>query len=832
MPTAPVATSITAHRVGGQLDEAIITQAGYEYADLIVTATLVGDGGEPVIDPTNTATVLDGPYKTVIGGTARTDTTEGAADGETTLAGRYWWTDKLKATVAADPDNALQPTGLSWTISLQAQGRRGLVELRSWSVTLDADRDYVTEGETIAVDTSAHEGGAVDEEVVNIAYLLPPPTTVPVSDAFVNGVEDAMASIPDGAIPFAKLEAASRPKHRTYPHLIDADDGKSDAIQADYDAGWIAAGDTIQTAAYYEGSSVGGGNAYKLVVGTTSDNGGRRIQFTGFYLLAVLSLEVEAAAYGASPSRTDNQNPINQALRVDNAPVLRMPDGVLSCDGAIIMGNRTRIVGVEEDRSTIEFTQPGVFVGFHCGSTPGAQFCSLENLTIKGTYTAGAGPATGYYGDLARFDDVAHVRLQNVKVANGEGYGVLINGAERVEIDGLELDTLGRDGLHVTSSTTYTPKNVRIKNVTGSQVGDDVIAVHSAQAPRLNTTVTAAAGDITVAGVNAGEWVYIRGAGTDGGDFAAKVDENGNLTNAIATAVTSAVMLVTTTTIENIVIDGADIDHYPVGGPRTGVEKAAGIALSGVAHARVKNAHVKNGGNYAMSVQTKPAEYNWPSYDVVIDNSSVDGVGLFAGGYGANPPFCGIRVYLSIGVVIGSGVRVDNCPRSAGILVVGSTDVEIAAHISNCGLIDGIYSDIHGGGVNVMHGALYDAFVLGATEGLTQLSKAIKFTGSARSCEPSGFMAKDAEVTLDGAVVRDNGKRSTNAAAFRAGVYLERCPEARIVNVDGRNNHVGFSTQDAMDRLVEQNCDWSSSAIQARTFNGTITDYQTANTLI
>lgn len=322
MPTAPQASALTAHRVGGQLDESIVVPAGYEYADLIIVATLTGANSQDVIDPTNLATVLDGPYTTVVGGTQGTDTTEPSPDGETTLAGRYWWTEPLKATTAADPDNALQPTGLGWTISLQIKGRTANIELRSYSITLDADRDYAGQNptEVLTLDTTS-TGGQVADQVVNVAHLLPPPTTVPVSDAFTDRVTEALADIPLGALEIAKLDTdiATQaeldnhnhdgtystvghthvvPKHM-FLSLRDGDGSTADAIQAAFDAGEFAIGDAIQTVGYHPNSQFGG-CVYRVVAGGTgTDDGGSYLDFTGFQLEAVTDRSPDVTQFGA-----------------------------------------------------------------------------------------------------------------------------------------------------------------------------------------------------------------------------------------------------------------------------------------------------------------------------------------------------------------------------------------------------------------------------------------------------------------------------------------------------------------------------------------------------
>jgi hypothetical protein len=148
---AEIASTLTTWRVGGQIDESALTGIS-QLADIIVVATLTGLTGQNAIDPTNGAIVLRGPYTTVIGGVPGTATDSPVPDGNTTLTSRLWWTEPLKATGAVLPADALQPSGLSWRISVSATDQRGRTHaLAAFTVNIDGDRDYTTEGETILV---------------------------------------------------------------------------------------------------------------------------------------------------------------------------------------------------------------------------------------------------------------------------------------------------------------------------------------------------------------------------------------------------------------------------------------------------------------------------------------------------------------------------------------------------------------------------------------------------------------------------------------------------------------------------------------------------------
>jgi hypothetical protein len=172
---AEIASTLATWRVGGQIDESALTGIS-QYADIVVVATLVGAGGQNVLDPTNGAHVLRGPYRTVIGGVAGSATNEPSADGNATLAGRLWWTEPLKATGAVLPVDALQPSGLAWQINVSTTTRRGRNHtLASFNVNIEGDRDYATESETILVPSGL---AGADEAAIGITFLTTPPATV------------------------------------------------------------------------------------------------------------------------------------------------------------------------------------------------------------------------------------------------------------------------------------------------------------------------------------------------------------------------------------------------------------------------------------------------------------------------------------------------------------------------------------------------------------------------------------------------------------------------------------------------------------------------------
>lgn len=184
-----VASTLATWRIGGQIDESALTGLT-QFADIIVTATLVGADGQNAVDPTNEAHVLRGPYVTVMGGTAGTVTANPAPDASTTLAGRLWWTEPLKPTGAALPADALQPSGLGWSIVVETRSRRGATHtLATFLVGLEGDRDYTTAGETILVPSGT---GGVDEPAVSILDLTTPPATV-VDNTFSGRVLDVLA---------------------------------------------------------------------------------------------------------------------------------------------------------------------------------------------------------------------------------------------------------------------------------------------------------------------------------------------------------------------------------------------------------------------------------------------------------------------------------------------------------------------------------------------------------------------------------------------------------------------------------------------------------------
>lgn len=184
------ASTLATWRIGGQIDESALTGIS-QYADITVVASLVGATGQNVVDPTNEAHVLRGPYTTVVGGTAGTATTHPTADGNATLAGRLWWTEPLKATGAADPNAALQPSGLAWQIVVTSTSRRGDSHtLATFTVGVEGDRDYDTGLETILVPSGT---GGADESAINVTSLVEPPATV-ADNTFAGRVASAVSA--------------------------------------------------------------------------------------------------------------------------------------------------------------------------------------------------------------------------------------------------------------------------------------------------------------------------------------------------------------------------------------------------------------------------------------------------------------------------------------------------------------------------------------------------------------------------------------------------------------------------------------------------------------
>lgn len=195
-------TTLTAWRVGGQIDPAwLIDVAGlvgrtWENIRAVATLQLPTHGALPIVDPTNGAHISPLAVTHVL---ARDAVTGAPSDGQ-------WITASLKVTTADDADDALQPTGLTWQIAVAVDILTGAGEqwtdVYTYRVTIDADRDYVAESETITVDGTT---------CIDINALITPPLTTPVATDFEAAVLAILAAggyNPGGATPTYTLVAA------------------------------------------------------------------------------------------------------------------------------------------------------------------------------------------------------------------------------------------------------------------------------------------------------------------------------------------------------------------------------------------------------------------------------------------------------------------------------------------------------------------------------------------------------------------------------------------------------------------------------------------------
>lgn len=188
-------SQLTAWRVGGQVDPAWLETAdpdaeqgvnelaGRTWDQIRVTTTLsTPTGGAPIVDPTNGAHIH--PLSTVE--TLARDVDTGApSDGQ-------WHTDLLKAVIADDPDEALQPTGLVWQLTVEidadpaGNGTRWTT-VNEYDIQIDADRDYVAEGETVTVNGLT---------CIDVNALIAVPVTTPPTTAFADAVQDVLDADP------------------------------------------------------------------------------------------------------------------------------------------------------------------------------------------------------------------------------------------------------------------------------------------------------------------------------------------------------------------------------------------------------------------------------------------------------------------------------------------------------------------------------------------------------------------------------------------------------------------------------------------------------------
>ncbi len=178
-------------------------------------------------------------------------------------------------------------------------------------------------------------------------------------------------------------------------------------IQDAFDAGILSSGKTLQTAVYYEGSQYGGCTYQVVASGTSTDDGGLYIDFTGFQLKAIFGSRVDVTQFGAVPSNpthhdtTAVQKAINAACLVGGAEVY-VPPGDYYCrwqdpDSGwqpmlIIWADDVVLTGpgriVEADVSTIAVASRAVWLNGSLASTYSATHAGLLDTWYAG-HTAG-----------------------------------------------------------------------------------------------------------------------------------------------------------------------------------------------------------------------------------------------------------------------------------------------------------------------------------------------------------------------------------------------------------------------------------------------------------
>ena len=155
---------------------------------------------------------------------------------------------------------------------------------------------------------------------------------------------------------------------RLFPHLIDTDTGKSDAINAAFVAELIGIDDIIRTVGYHEGSDLGG-CTYRVVASATgTDDGGSYIDFTGFQLEAVFTSTIPAACFGATGDGTTDDGPaLLAAITYINTVmprrgVLWLDHGVYWSDTKLPLVSGTGIHGAGRWSAEIEWNGTGVCI--------------------------------------------------------------------------------------------------------------------------------------------------------------------------------------------------------------------------------------------------------------------------------------------------------------------------------------------------------------------------------------------------------------------------------------------------------------------------------------
>ncbi len=285
-------TTLAEWRIGGRLDPSAHRPDDWLYADLTVTAELVGPD---VIDPTNSADIVSREWSVVIGGAPDTDG-DGVdePDGTATEAGRVWWTDNLKPTFSTgDAGLAFAPQSTSWLIKVQIKDKNGrLVSLTERSLTIDGARDYEAEGETFTRPDVFERDGETLSQIIDVRHLVPPVESVPPTDLFADAVDAAVADghavavDPHGDRAYADGVAATvAADAATYADGVGTAAVTAAAAAADA-AILVAAGDaTAFTANEWlalDNATVGHGDTLTIPGPVTLDVRGRRMAGTGW----------------------------------------------------------------------------------------------------------------------------------------------------------------------------------------------------------------------------------------------------------------------------------------------------------------------------------------------------------------------------------------------------------------------------------------------------------------------------------------------------------------------------------------------------------------------
>lgn len=165
--TCPTSSTLECICIGGQLSVACCDQDG-EWPEIRVVANLNGPGGgSPMVDPSNCSFVSETTVEQIITGT-----------------NGCWCTCPLLPNKAENPDEAIQPSGTSWSISVQVPNSSG----PGWSTVvgpidleIDADKDYAAMGDCCIIQGPCGE-------CVNLLCLIDPLPTDPPTDRFCAAV--------------------------------------------------------------------------------------------------------------------------------------------------------------------------------------------------------------------------------------------------------------------------------------------------------------------------------------------------------------------------------------------------------------------------------------------------------------------------------------------------------------------------------------------------------------------------------------------------------------------------------------------------------------------